>query len=134
MKQKLSIVAILLIMALPITFYSIFKAPDNYNTAVQAAVDKPMVIEFSAPLCSECVKLKKVLEVVEPQYTNKITFQKISTQMQDKSVMDKIEKYSVKVVPTTILIDKNGNVVKKFEGSMSAESLKNLLDQLVVNE
>lgn len=134
MKQKLSIVAILLIMALPITFYSIFKAPQNYNTAAQAAVDKPMVIEFSAPLCSECLKLKKVLEVVEPEYTEKVTFQKISTQVQDKNVSDKIQKYSVRVVPTTIFVDKNGNIVKKHEGSMSPEYLKKSLDELVTHE
>ena len=60
MKEKLSLLVIALILILPVTFYAIFKAPEN-NGALEAAVGKPIVLEFSSPMCSECQKLKKVL-------------------------------------------------------------------------
>ncbi len=130
MKQKLSLVAITLILVLPIVFYALFKAPEN-SGALEAAAGKPIVLEFSSPMCSECLKLKKVLDVVEPQYKRKITFQKINAAMMDRETVEKVRKYNVKVVPTTIFIDKEGNTVAKKEGAMTKEVFVSQLEELL---
>ena len=88
MKQKISLYVIALIMILPIALYAVFKTPQD-SIAI-AATGKPTVVEFSSPLCSECQKLKKVLDIVEPKYSNKISFQKINTARMDRKTMKEV--------------------------------------------
>jgi len=131
MKSKISLLVMFLIMVLPVMSYAIFKAP-NQGFASEAAAGKPMVIEFSAPLCLECKKLGKVLEVVEPKFKDKVVLQKISvTSSSDKSVEEKVKKYQVKVVPTMIFINAEGTVIDKTEGSMPAAELEKEFQQLI---
>ncbi len=129
MKQKVSLIVMTLILVLPIALYAIFKTPQD--SAAIAATGKPTVVEFSSQLCSECQKLKKVLNVVEPKYSQKISFQKIDTGRISRKTQKEIEKYEVKVVPTLIFLDKDGNTVSKTEGSMSQEVLCSYLDRLI---
>ena len=75
MKAKLSLFICALILILPIACYAIFKAPAT--NAAQSMGNKPVMMIFSTPLCSECQKLHKVLDVVEPQYQDKIYFMEI---------------------------------------------------------
>lgn len=130
MRTKFNLLVIFLILVLPILFYSMFKAPTSTGLISEAS-DKPMVIEFSAPLCLECKKLEKAMKVVEPSFKDKITFQKISVGEMDKITEEKIEKYNVKVVPTTIFINKKGEVVNKTEGALTKEALENEFENLV---
>ena len=100
------------------------------NTAVYAASQKPVVLEFSAPLCAECLKLQKVLEEVEPNYKKHIVFHKINTSSCSKEEAKDMKKYNIKVVPTMIFLDKNGNFVTKTEGSVDKAKLIEYLDKL----
>lgn len=130
MKSKLSLILMLLILILPVTFYALFKSP-TMSGGLKAASGQPMVLEFSSSLCSECQKLKKVLDKVEPKYEDKISFQKINAGVMDEDTLEKIQKYEVKVVPTTVFIDKDGKTVVKKEGSMQEETLCKHLDELL---
>lgn len=130
MKSKLSLIIMLLILILPVTFYAIFKSP-AISGELQAASGQPIVLEFSSALCSECKKLKKVLDKIEPKYEDKISFQKINAGMMNEETLEKIQKYNVKVVPTTVFIDKNGKTVARKEGSMQEETLCKHLDELL---
>ena len=130
MKRKLSFIVILLVFILPVTLYAVFKAPYN-DGAITASEGKPIVLEFSTPLCSECQKLNKVLDKVEPKYAGKITFQKINASLPDEDVIAKVEKYNVKLVPTMVFINRAGNTVAVREGSMQAKVLTSQLDELL---
>ncbi len=130
MKTKLSLLAIIMILVLPVTVYSLLKTPNNMNTAVMAATQKPVVLEFSAPLCSECLKLQKVLDEVEPQYKKQVVFHKINTSSCSKDEAKEMKKYNIRVVPTMVFLDKNGKFVTKTEGSMNKEKLVEYLDKL----
>ena len=130
MKQKISLYVMALIMILPLAVYAIFKAPQD-SAALAASDGKPVVVEFSSPMCSECIKLKKVLDIVEPQYSDKVVFNKINAARLDRATMKQVEKYEVKVVPTTVFLDKKGNVVAKTEGAMAQETFTRQLDELL---
>ena len=130
MKQKISLVVITLILILPITFYALFKAP-SMSGALVAAEGKPIVLEFSSPMCSECIKLDKVLQTVEPKYENKISFQKINAALMDDAAKEKVQKYDVKVVPTTIFIDEKGQTIAKKEGYMTKNVMVSHLEELL---
>ena len=130
MNNKLNFLIIALIMILPVMLYTIFKAPNQNSFAIHAAAGKPMVIKFSSPMCGECKKLDKVLDVVEPKYHDKVIFEKISITSNSPEVQEKVQKYHVNVVPTMIFIDKKGNTVKKIEGSLSESELQKDLESL----
>ena len=42
-----------------------------------------------------------------------------------------IKSFGVKLVPTTVFKDKNGNTIRRIEGSMEPEVLENYLKELV---
>ena len=130
MKEKISLIVMAIILILPVTFYAIFKAPEN-SGKLEAATGKPIVLEFSSAMCSECQKLQKVLEEVEPKYDKKISFQKINANLIDAAAQEKIKKYNVKSVPTTIFIDKKGKIVAQEIGSMTEEALVLHLEELL---
>lgn len=109
--------------------YAVFKAPED-SAAVAASYNKPVVLEFSSPLCAECQKLKKVLEVVEPKYKNKIVFKKINAAAMTRETQKLVEKYDIQVVPTTIYINKDGEITGKTEGALHQENLEQYLNEL----
>lgn len=129
MKQKISLIVMTLILVLPIALYAIFKTPQD--SVVFAATGKPTVVEFTSPLCGECQKLTKVLDVVRPKYSSKITFTKVNTARMDRKAMKEIDRYGIQVVPTLIFLDKDGNIISKTEGSMPQETLCEQLDRML---
>ncbi|MCR4880670.1 MAG: thioredoxin family protein [bacterium] len=129
MKQRISLFVVTIIMILPLALYAIFKAPAD--SAAIAASGKPVVVEFSSPMCSECLKLKKVLDVVEPKYSGKIIFKKINAAQMNRTTMKQVQKYEVKVVPTLVFLDKDGNTLFKTEGAMPQEVLTERLDTIL---
>ena len=119
MKSKLSLILMLLILILPVTFYALFKSP-AMSGGLKAASGQPMVLEFSSSLCSECQKLKKVLDKVEPKYEDKISFQKINAGVMDEDTLEKIQKYEVKV-DTDSLFKKIKFTAKRKNGVVTYE-------------
>lgn len=130
MKEKMSLIIAALILVLPITFYALFKAPHE-GGRLEAATGKPIVLEFSSAMCSECQKLQKVLDEVEPKYDKKISFQKVNANIIDKNAQEKIKKYNVKSVPTIVFIDKQGRTIAQEVGAMSEETLVLHLEELL---
>ena len=130
MKQKISLAVMSIILVLPIVLYAMFKAPEH-SGRLEAATGKPIVLEFSSTMCSECQKLQKVLDEVEPRYDNKISFQKVNASMIDATAQEKIKKYNVKSVPTTIFIDKKGNTIAQEIGAMTEKELVLHLEELL---
>ena len=130
MKQKISLIVATLIMILPLAVYAVFKAPKD-SAALASVKDMPVVMEFSSPMCSECMKLKKILEIVEPNYENKIFFKKINAVKMDKETQKLVKKYNVVVVPTTVFIEKNGNVLARTEGAIHQKTFEYYLDKLL---
>ena len=128
MKAKISLFVTALILILPIACYAIFKAPATNAASMQG---KAVMMEFSLPLCSECQKLNKILEQVEPQYQDKIYFMKIDASSMDKNTQEAVKAYNVKVVPTCIFVDKTGKMRGRSEGSMSKEELTKVLDEIL---
>ena len=130
MREKINLLIMALILILPIFFYATIKAPENAGR-LEAATGKPIVLEFSSTMCSECQKLQKVLDEVEPKYDKKISFQKVNASVIDAAAQEKIKKYNVKSVPTIVFIDKEGNTIAQEVGAMSEETLVLHLEELL---
>ena len=87
---------------------------------------KPVVLDFFAEWCGPCKRQGPYLEELKKSMGEKIEIRKIDV---DEN-MDLANKYGIRVVPT-LIIEKDGNVVRMLEGVTSADSLESLLLPLV---
>lgn len=71
------------------------------------------VLKLSASWCMPCHAYAKIFNTVkeEDKYKN-IIFEEIDIEENE----DLASKYLVKSVPTTVILDENGNVLSKFSG------------------
>jgi len=87
---------------------------------------KPVVLDFFAEWCGPCKRQGPYLEELKKNMGEQIEIRKIDV---DEN-MDLANKYGIRVVPT-LIIEKDGNVVRMLEGVTSADSLKSMLLPLV---
>ena len=87
---------------------------------------KPVVLDFFAEWCGPCKRQGPYLEELKKNMGEKIEIRKIDV---DEN-MDLANKYGIRVVPT-LIIEKDGKVVRTLEGVTSADSLESMLMPLV---
>ena len=126
-----NIVWILLIIFVPLAAYYGLTRNDNASISAVASPTGDTIIKFSSPLCSECQDLEKVFESVFPKYSDKVTLQRIDITKRDKKSQTLIEEYEVKLVPTTVLKNQDGKVLRRFEGTVQPKELETYLTELV---
>ncbi len=130
--MKKNSIIVLLILLVPMIAYFVL-SHNTKNSVVEAQLNQPQMIKFASKMCYDCQRLEKVMEKVYPDYLNKVTLTEISVQNNASSVQDMIKKYKVKLVPTSIFIDKNGNVKARVEGYMDENTLRNYLNEIANN-
>jgi thioredoxin 1 len=84
------------------------------------------VLDFFAEWCGPCKRQGPYLEELKKNMGEKIEIRKIDV---DEN-MDLANKYGIRVVPT-LIIEKDGKVVRTLEGVTSADSLESMLLPLV---
>ena len=119
-----NIVIILLIFLVPLAVY-FGLTRDKLTTPPSIAAGGAEVIKFASPMCYECQELEKVFEEVFPAYNKDITLRKIDVTQKDKQTKSLIQEHGVKLVPTTIFKDNDGNIRRRIEGSMQPQVLEN---------
>ena len=87
---------------------------------------KPILLDFYADWCGPCKRQGPILEELKGKMGEKIEVQKIDVDQH----MDIANQYGIRVVPTLIIL-KDGKVVRTLEGVTSAESLESMLSPLV---
>ena len=91
----------------------------------------PEIIKFSSPMCYECQELEKVFEEVYPEFSNKVSLRKIDVTQKDKDTKKMIKDYDVKLVPTCVFKNKDGQTIRKTEGMIQPRILENYIkDQI----
>lgn len=89
-------------------------------------MSKPLLMDFSATWCGPCRMQKPILEEVEKTFEGKVEF-KIVDVDQERTLA---QKYGIQAVPT-IVIEKDGQLIKRFTGVTSADVLTSELKKLV---
>ena len=124
-----NIVVILLIFLLPLGIYWGLTKDKKVAVLPTIAVSNPEIIKFSSPMCYECQELEKVFNEVYPGVANKISLRKIDVTQNDKNTKQLIKDYDVKLVPTCIFKNEDGNVIRKTEGTIQPRILENYMKE-----
>ena len=122
---------ILLIFFVPLAAYFGLTRDKLTTPPSLASANGPEIIKFASPMCYECQELEKVFNEVFPKYENEITLRRVDVTNKDNVIKGMIKSYGVKLVPTTVFKDKDGNTVRRIEGNMEPQVLENYLKELV---
>lgn len=87
---------------------------------------KPIVIDFYAEWCGPCRRMGPILEELKTRMGDQIEIRKIDVDQN----MAEAQKYHLTVVPT-LIIEKDGLVLQKFQGVTDLETLVSVLEPLV---
>lgn len=90
--------------------------------------------KFSASWCMPCRAFAKTFEEVSKmeEYKN-IEFKEIDIE-DDENVEELVEKYGVRSVPTTILLDENDEVIYKLMGNVSYNDFTSVINKALNGE
>ena len=109
----------LFLLALPI-----FGLATLLTLPVQAEPGSLKILKFEADWCGACKKMKPVFASVSRSYGGSVAFQSIDVDKQ-ASLADN---YKVELLPTFVAV-KNGKVVGRTTGYMSAVKLKGFVNK-----
>lgn len=86
------------------------------------------IIKVSTSWCQPCKQLAPIFEELKnsEEYKN-IEFKSVDADEDDEMLC---EKYSVRSVPTLILLDENGEQLRKINGFLPKDKLKELIDEV----
>lgn len=126
-----NIFIILFIFLVPLALFWGLTKNKSFTILPSVAFNGPEIIKFSSPMCYECQELEKVFEEIYPGYANKINLKKIDVTQKDKDTKKLIKDYDVKLVPTCVFKNKEGQVIRKTEGMIQPRILENYIkDQI----
>lgn len=89
-------------------------------------MSRPVLLDFFADWCGPCRRQGPILEDLKKTMGDKVEIRKIDVDEH----MDLANKYGIRVVPT-LIIEKDGKVIRSLEGVTSAETLESMLSPLV---
>lgn len=100
------------------------KTNENFEKEVLKSA-KPVIVDFFATWCGPCQMLSPIISEIATEYENKIKVCKVNVDENE----DLAIKYQIASIPT-IMIFKNGNLVKTCVGFISKNELENIIEEL----
>ena len=82
-------------------------------------------------MCYECQELEKVMKEVYPEFANKVSITTVDVTAKSKDVKNLIKQYDVKLVPTCIFKNKEGQVIRRTEGMIQPKILQNYIKEQI---
>jgi len=88
------------------------------------------VLLFVSSHCPHCPAAEQILKKVVPDYYDHgLSLKKI--RMKTKEGKKRSLEYNVRAIPTTLILDDNGNEIKRMVGVMSEDSLRASIEKLL---
>jgi len=96
---------------------------ETFDSAIGSA-QTPVLVDFWAPWCGPCKMIAPIIEELSVQYAGKITICKVNIDDHRQAA----GRFAVSAIPTIILF-KDGQVVKKWVGMTSKKALSEAFDE-----
>lgn len=88
--------------------------------------DVPVLVDFWAPWCAPCRVVSPIIEELAKDYEGRLKVAKVNVDDNQATAA----KYNIMSIPS-LLIFKNGNVVKTVVGAQGKENLKKGIDEVL---
>lgn len=98
----------------------------NFQSEVLEYRDTPVFVDFAASWCGPCKMIEPVIEELASEYAGKMKFGKLDIDENSETAA----KFSVMSIPTLIIF-KNGEIVKQMLGAHSKDGFKKEIDQVI---
>lgn len=98
------------------------------NFEIFDQIEKPAWLLFHSNGCQSCVEMKELYEKVKVEYKDEINFYDVL--IEDSANDNLIKKYNVYLIPTSVFIDKNGEVTYSQVGSIPEEMVREKLEEI----
>ena len=107
------------------------KRPTNYGLVInpfpkevaptQSAQEKPLpqLIDFGAGKCATCKMMNGVLDELRSEYANQLNIRFVDVWEDEEAV----EKHSIRMIPTQVFLDAEGNELFRHEGFFSKDDI-----------
>lgn len=122
-------IIVLLVFAIPLGLYAYLESNSQSTVAKEEVsmnnTQKPRVIKFYSPMCSDCKKISKEMVGVVEDYKDAVTFEEINVSEQTDKNKALIKKYKITLVPTLVFESKDGKTFKKVEGFIEDDEIEN---------
>lgn len=122
-------IIVLLVFAIPLGLYAYLESNSQSTVAKEEAsmnnTQKPRVIKFYSPMCSDCKKISNEMVGVVEDYKDAVTFEEINVSEQTDKNKALIKKYKITLVPTLVFESKDGKTFKKVEGFIEDDEIEN---------
>ena len=129
--MKKNLIVVLLIFLIPLAAYFLLGFSGNKDIlSVDAKTNKPQIIKFTSVMCMDCQTMNKIMKEIYPKYKDEIELTEINVQDKNPNNDSWIKKYNVTLVPTIILINSNGNQVRRIEGAIEKELMDKYIQEL----
>ncbi|MDD1728240.1 MAG: thioredoxin domain-containing protein [Methanospirillum sp.] len=87
---------------------------------------KPILIDFFAEWCGPCKRMGPIIDELKTMMGDSVEIKKLDVDQH----MAEAQQYQVSVVPT-IIIEKDGVLLQKYQGVTDAQTLASVLKPLV---
>jgi thiol-disulfide isomerase/thioredoxin len=125
MLERIAIVILLALVGTAI--YYALKHRHIRRLKIDLAVDRPTLLYFRSDSCSPCMTQAHYLEELERKFVDKFAMQKIDTELEP----EKAAKYGIFTLPTTLVIDKTGDIKFINYGLTNSFRLSQQLESVV---
>jgi thioredoxin 1 len=113
-------VGLIVLIAVGIFIYKNRTSPrESLELNQQLVQDLPTLLELSSTTCPPCREMIPILEQLKKEYDGRVNIKIIDIDQQP----DEVQKYSIRVIPTQILLDADGKEIGRHEGFIPKEEL-----------
>lgn len=129
--MKKNLVIILFVFLIPVIAYILLTFTGNSGLmSADAKTTKPQIVKFTSAMCLDCQTMNKIMKEIYPKYKDDIVLTEINVQDGNPNNDKWIKKYDVTLVPTIILINENGNQIRRIEGAIEKEQMEEYIQEL----